>query len=130
MKTVVSTLHQNRELQSPTSKKILPAVAASVNEVPAMLGAVSAAAVIVLLSVWVSGLEMTGLLGAGVWGIGFIFLGFAVDNRDPGALLQLATGVALLVLAWLQTSVSPDFAIVSGMLVATWVAVGLFKQLR
>jgi hypothetical protein len=62
--------------------------------------------------------------------VGFVFLGIAVDKRDPGAFLLLVTGLALLVLAWLQTAVSSDYAIVSGVLVAGWVAVSIFKRLR
>ena len=130
MKTLTSQFNQHRELQTNTGQKFVPAVTASINEVLALFSAVSAATAIVLLSVWVAGLEMTDILGAAIWGVGFIFLGIAVDNREPGAFLQLTTGVALLVLAWLQTTVSPDFAIVPGVLVAAWVAAGLFKRLR
>ena len=102
----------------------------SIREFLALLSAVTSAAAIVLLSVWVAGMEMTAILSASTWGVGFIFLGVAVDNREPTAFFQLATGIALLALAWLQNAVSPDFTIVSGVLVAAWVAVSLFKRLR
>ena len=130
MKTLTTTIRQDRELSVTTGQRFVPTLAASINEVLALLAAVTAATAIVLLSVWVAGQEINEILGAGIWGVGFIFLGIAVDNRDPGAFLLLATGVALLALAWLQNAVSPDFTIVSGVLMAAWVAVSLFKRLR
>ena len=130
MKTLISPLHQRCEPQSTADQKFVPAITASINEVLVLLSAFTAAAAIVLLSIWVAGLEMSNVLAASTWGVGFIFLGLAVDNRDPRASLQLASGAALLVLAWLQTNISTDYAIVSGVLVAAWVATSLFKQLR
>jgi len=128
MKTL--TMNQGHQHHVNAGQKIVPAMAASIREALALLGAVTAATAVILLSVWVAGLEMTDVLGAGIWGVGFIFLGIGVDNRDPGAFFQVLSGLALFVLAWLQTNVSPDFAIVSGILVAAWVAAGLFKRLR
>ena len=95
----------------------------------ASLGALTTATAIVLLSVWMAGVEISNMVDASTWGLGLIFLGLAVDNRKPTAIFQVATGMALLVLAWLQHTVSPDFTIVSGVLVATWVAVRVFRQL-
>ena len=129
MKTLTSTLHQNHELTT-TGRNIVPAMAASINGVLALLAAITTAVAIMLLSVWVSGQEINEILGAAIWGVGFVFLGIAVDNRDPGAFLLMVTGIALLVLAWLQTSVSSDYAIVSGVLIAGWVAFSIFKRLR
>ena len=68
-------------------------------------------------------------LGVSTWGIGLIFLGLAVDNHGWVALYKSATGVALLTLALLQNSVSPDFIIVADVVLAIWVAVALFKRL-
>lgn len=130
MKTLTTTILQNRELSKSAGSNLVPSLTSSINEVLALVAAVTVAAVIVLLSVWVSGQEINEVLGAGIWGVGFIFLGIAVDNRDPGAFLQLMTGLALLVLAWLQTSVSSDYAVASGVLVAAWVAIGVYKRLR
>lgn len=130
MKTLTTTILQNRELSKSAGSNLVPSLTSSINEVLALVAAVTVAAAIVLLSVWVSGQEINEVLGAGIWGVGFIFLGIAVDNRDPGAFLQLMTGLALLVLAWLQTSVSSDYAVASGVLVAAWVAIGVYKRLR
>lgn len=130
MKTLTAPIRQDRQVQTTTGLPTFPAMNVSIREILALLSAVISAAAIVLLSVWVAGMEVTAILSASTWGIGFIFLGVAVDNRDPTAFFQLVTGVALLALAWLQNAVSPDFTIVSGVLVAAWVAVSLFKRLR
>ena len=73
---------------------------------------------------------MIAVFSAGTWGISFIFLGMAVDNREPTAFFQLSTGLALMVLAWLHFTVSAEFMILSGVLVATWVSFELFRRLR
>ena len=130
MKTYTMPFQQNQRIQLSANEEILPAMTSSIKEILALLSAVSAAAAVVLLSVWVAGAEVSDLLGAGTWGVGFIFLGLAVDNREPVALLQLITGVALLILAGFGTFLSADFLIASGLLLATWVAAGLFKFLR
>ena len=130
MKTLTAPIRQDRQLQTATVQQPVPALNVSIREILALVSAVTSAAAIVLLSVWVAGMEVTAILGASTLGIGFIFLGLAVDNNEPTAFFQLATGVALLALAWLQSAVSPDFTIASGVLVAAWVAVSLFKRLR
>lgn len=130
MNTFTTPLPSNRQFQSAVGEKLIPATLASIREILAMLAAVSVATVIVMLSVWVAGMEVTAILSASAWGVGLIFLGLAIDNREPKAILQLLTGISLLVLAWLQNTVSPDYTIVSGVIVATWAAVATFKQLR
>ena len=130
MKTLTAPIRQDRQLQTATGQQPFPALNVSIREILALVSAVTSAAAIVLFSVWVAGMEVTEILGASTLGVGFIFLGLAVDNNEPTAFFQLATGVALLALAWLQSTVSPDFTIASGVLVAAWVAVSLFKRLR
>ena len=130
MKTINASLHQPRQVQSLSTGNVIPAMAASAQELLALLSAVALAATIVMLSVWAAGMEMTNILGAGIWGIGFIFFGLAVDSIEPKAILHLVTGVALLVLAWLQANVSADYVIMSGVLVASWVAVSVYQRLR
>ena len=130
MKTYTVPLQQNQGIQLSAGDEILPAMASSIREVMAFLSAASAAVVVVLLSVWAAGEEMNDLLSAGTWGVGFVFLGLAIDNREPIASLQLVTGLALLILAWFGTFVSTDFVIAAGLLLAAWVTAGLFKQLR
>ena len=130
MKTFNASLQQPRQVRIIPAGKLIPAVAASANEIMALLGAAILGAAIVSLSVWIAGMQMTDVLGAGIWGVGFIFFGLAVDGKDPKAVFQAVTGIALLVLAWLQANVSADYIIVSGILVAAWAATSLFNRLR
>lgn len=129
MKTFNTSIHQDLSLQSFTTRRHLPAILASMRNILALSSAGLMAIAIITLSVWAAGMEITMYLGVSTWGMGFIFLGLAVDNHGRTALFQLITGVSLLVLALLQNSVSPDFIIISGVLLATWVAVVLFKRL-
>ena len=130
MKTLSAPIRQKREFQIADRELFFPTVSVSMREVLALLSAVTSMIAITLLSVWASGSEMTAVLSAGTWGISFVFLGLAVDNRVSTALLQLSTGLALMVLTWLYFTVSPEFIILSGVLVATWVSFELFRRLR
>ncbi len=130
MKTFTAQLRQNQQFETAAAEKLLPAMASSATEILASLSAASVATAIVFLSIWVAGMQMNALLGASTWVIGLIYLGLAVDNNEPNALLHLVTGTALLVLAWFGTFVSADFVIVFGLLLAMRVAVSLFKHLR
>ena len=95
----------------------------------ALFSALTTATGIVLLSVWTVGMGIDNILGAATWGLGFIFLGLAVDNRGLLGLVQGSTGVTILSLACLQNMVSPDFTIATGALLASWVAVVIYRQL-
>jgi hypothetical protein len=130
VKILALTLPGSRTFRTPGSRSLLPLIATALAEILALLAAAAAAAAIVLLSVWAAGLEAVGVASAATWGLGFVFFGFAVDNRGAAALLQLATGAALLALAWLQFSIAPNYAIAAGLLISGWVAVGLFGRLR
>jgi hypothetical protein len=130
MTTFTAQLQQHRQVKLTPGENFIPSVKISINQGLALLSVITAAAAIVLLSVWVAGMEISNVIDAGIWGVGLIFLGLAVDNDEPVALLQFVTGIVLLALAWLQFSVSADYIIVSGVIVATWVAFSLFKRLR
>jgi len=129
MKTVNASVHQDLGIQSFSSRGHHPAIAVSMRNILALSTAGLAAIAIVTLAVWAAGQEINMYLGMSTWGIGLVFLGLAVDHNGRKALFQSITGVALLILALLQTSVSPNFIIVSGAFLATWVAVVLFKRL-
>lgn len=124
MKTYFKPIQQNWQLQTLAKQRLIPFMVVPIQTILVFLGALTTATAIVLLSVWMAGVEISNIIGAGTWGLGFIYLGLAVDNHKPTAIFQLATGIALLVLAWLQHTVSPDFTIVSGVLLATWVLSG------
>ena len=102
----------------------------SFRETLALLGAVSAAIAIVMVSVWVTGTGMQSIFNALIWGLGLIFLAMAVDNNMSKAVLQLITGLSLLVLAGLQNMVSVDFTIAAGVVIALWIAATLFRVLK
>ena len=130
MKALTAHIRKEHEFKLPGREQFVPSVSVSMREVVALLSAVTSAVAIIMLSVWASGSGLTAVVGAGTWGISFVFLGMAVDSRKPAALLQLSTGLTLMVLAWLQYTVSPEFMILTGVLMAAWVSVGLFQRLR
>ena len=130
MRTYTATIQENRKTETTARAGNLPAMDFSFREMLALLSALTTATGITLLSVWMVGMGIDNILGVATWGLGFMFLGLAVDSRGLKAFLQLSTGVALLSLACLQNIVSPDFTIASGVLLATWVAVVVFRQLR
>lgn len=129
MKTISVSIHQSLKDQTTATRERVPAIAASMRNIVALTYAGLTAIAIIVLSVWATGLEINLYLGACAWGAGFIFLGLAMDNQGQAALIQLITGVALLVLALLQNSVSPDFFIITGVILATRVAAIIFKRL-
>ena len=129
MKTLTAPIQQERKYQA-NHKQLIPFMKVSIREIQALLSAVGSAIAIVLLSVWASGLGETAILSAGTWGISFVFMAVAVDNRGLKAFFALFTGLALMVLAWLQTTVSPEFLILSGVLLTSWVSIGLYRLLR
>jgi len=130
MRTYIAPIQDNRKIETTARAGILPTMDFSFREMLALLSALTTAIGIILLSVWMVGMGIDNILGAATWGLGFIFLGLAVDNRGPLALLQASSGVILLSLACLQNIVSPDFTIAAGVLLATWVAATIYRQLR
>lgn len=129
MKTINASIRQNSSSRYITSKGQLPAIAAAMRNILTLSSSGLIAIAIITLSVWAAGTDIAMYLGAGTWGVGFIFLGVAVDSRGRAALLQSITGISLLVLALLQNYVSPDFIIASGVLLATWLSVVSFKRM-
>lgn len=130
MKTLNTTIQESRHTPTATRQQFLPVVMINMRSALALLSAVAAATAIVILSVWLAGTDMSNIVGASTWGLGFIFLGLAVDNREPANILQWISGIALLSLAGLQNFVSADFAIGSGVIVASWVAIFMFRYIR
>jgi len=130
MKTHTGHVQYHRHIQRSAESRLVPVMVDSFRETLALLGAVIAAIAIVMFSVWTIDTQMQGTFSAVTWGSGFIFLALAVDNRSSTAGLQVITGLGLLVLAGLQSTVSFDFIIVTGILIALWVAASLFRHLR
>ena len=130
MKIYSGHIQEHRRFHITADSNLVPVVVDSFRETLALLSAVIAAIAIVMLSVWVAEMEIQNMFGAFTGGLGFVFLAMAVDSKDSLATLQSLTGLSLLILAWLHGTVSPDFIIASGILLALWVAAMLFRQLR
>lgn len=67
-------------------------------------------------------------LQATIWTSSFVFFGLALDSQKATIGLALASGVALLSLAWLSSSVASEFIIVAAALVAAWVAAAILRR--
>jgi len=130
MKINTTSIHQDQLVHIRAKQGHLPSVLVSTREVLASLSAITAATATILLSVLAAGVEFTNIIAAGTWALAFVFFALAVDNNESKAVLQSLSGLTLIVLAWLQANVSSDYSIASGVLIATWLAISLFRQLR
>ena len=77
-------------------------------------------------AVTVPSLEL--FLQASIWTSAFVFFGLALDSQKATIGLALASGFALLSLAWLSSSVASEFIIVAATLIATWVATAILQR--
>ena len=130
MKFNTAYLHDAKCLHRTAFHIHVPATIISVRDILALLSALATAGAIVMLSIWVAGIDIRNIIGASTWGLTLVFLALAVDSQKPIALLHLLTAGALLVTAMLQYVVSPDYVIASGTLMATWAGVVVFKRLQ
>jgi hypothetical protein len=130
MKINTTSIQQDQLVHIRAKQGHFPSVLVSTREVLASLSAITAATAIILLSVLAAGVGFTNIFAASTWALAFVFFALAVDNRESKAALQTLSGLTLIILAWLQFNVSSDYSIASGILVATWVAISLFRQLR
>jgi len=128
MKTLTATIREPGELETAAGKRWLGSMTEILREILGLAVVVAVAAALVTLSVWLAGKPAGPLLAAGTWGLGFMFLGLAVDSRGLRAVFLGMTGVALPGLALLQDRVSPDFVIVSGVLLAAWAGHGILRR--
>jgi hypothetical protein len=68
-------------------------------------------------------------LGAITWMIGIAFLALAVDHRGRRAGGLAASGGALLLLGWLASRVSGQYALLAAGVAAYWLVAGLMCRL-
>lgn len=129
MKYVYTPIEQNTKLATNVASGLIPGMVSTLRDLLALTGAVLMAAVIITLAVWMAGMQFNGFLAASTWGLGFTFLAMAMDSHGRLATLEVATGGLLLALALLQNSVSPDFGILAGVVIAVWVAPAIYKRL-
>jgi hypothetical protein len=95
-----------------------------------LLLALASALVLVMGTAWLANLPpLVVYLQALAWAGGFVFLALAVEVESPqAALLHLATGIALPVLAWLSSRVAVELIIVAAALAAVWVAAAILRR--
>ena len=67
-------------------------------------------------------------LQASLWASGFVFLALAIDSEKPTVGLLLATGIALPVLALLNSHMAGEFAIVAAVILAAWIAASILRR--
>ena len=73
--------------------------------------------------------EHVVFLQAALGAAGFVFFGLALEAESvESSILNLATGIALPVLALLSSQVAIEFAIVAATLVAAWVAAAILRR--
>jgi hypothetical protein len=130
MKTYHLEMHKHKLLKTPVTHRWGPGINVFVIEMLAVLGALAVAISVILGSIWLATMDITPILGAGTWAAAFIFFALAFDKRGPTAFFLTLTGVLLVVLAWLQNTMTADYMIVSGVLLAAWVGVVVFKQIK
>jgi len=128
MKTLTASVREPRELDTAVGKKWLGPLTAILREALVLAVAITVAAAMITLSVWLAGKSAGPVLAVCIWGLGFVFLGLAVDSRGLRAVFLGMTGLALPLLALLQDRVSPDFMIVSGVLLAAWAGHGILSH--
>lgn len=129
MKTFSVSIHQGLKLKPGATQKLGKVLTATMRNIMAVTWATVAALALIALFVWVAGMGVQTYLGAGTWGMGFIFLALALDNDGKYTRYKAMTGVALLTLALLQSSLSPGFMIISGAVLAAWLAGAVFNRL-
>jgi hypothetical protein len=95
----------------------------------ALLALVPALAIVVGAAWLITLPDLALFLQASIWAGGFIFLGLAIEAETAElSILNLATGIALPVLAQLSSSAGLELVIVAATLVAAWVAAGIPRR--
>ena len=84
---------------------------------------------IVLAAVWLASTPALAIyLQATLWASGFLFFGLALDAGHRTAVAALLSGIALLLLAYLSSSVAIEFAIIAAAIAAAWTATAVFRR--
>ena len=130
MKTLNTYVEGNSWHSKSSFRPHLPAVSVSVREILALWVAVGMATMVVLSSITLAGSAAGSVIGAGTWALAIGFFAMAVDAEGRKGLLQALSGLFLIGFAWLQNTVSPDYTIGTGILMAAWISVAVFKRLK
>lgn len=130
MKFNATYLHDDECMQRSSFHIHVPAMIISMRDILSLLSAMATVSAVVLLSIWVAGIDIRNIIGAVSWGLTLVFMALALDSQGRRAFMLLFSAGVLLVSAVLQSVVSPDYVIASGWVVATWAGVAVFKHLR
>jgi hypothetical protein len=113
------TPRASRNLNSGSASRVLMLI----------LAATLPVAVITILTVWANNTGAQGFVSAAYWTTGFIFLAVMVDAADGHRLPLAASGLTVMVLAWMSSRIAPEFAVVAGFMVAAWLAAPIISRL-
>lgn len=130
MKTLHTYIEESSWHGTFHSRLRFPSISLAVREVLALWSSAGMATLIVLLSIVLVDSDAGALVGAGTWTSAFVFFAVAIDTSGIRGMFLALSGLLLLVLAWLQSSVSQDYTIASGILIAAWVSVWVFRRLK
>lgn len=118
MNTLVQTRNLNQRSQAASwSRPWLPIR----RDALLALTGILLSAVVVLLAAWAATHGALLLLGAVSVGLGFVFIGLALEARHELAAALALTGVFLPVLGAMATSVAPEFGVLAGALASGWI---------
>ena len=119
------TTHESRAIPDPARKLPLLLKRAA----RAFLALVPALGIVVAASWLITLPDLMVYLQALIWAGGFVFLGLAVESESAeGAILSLATGLALSALALLSSRAGGEFIIVAAAFVAAWIAAAILRR--
>ena len=92
--------------------------------------ALAPALALVVGAAWLANMpQLVVYLQVLAWAGGFVFLALAVEAESPhAAVVNLAVGIALPVLALLSSRVAVELVIVAAALVAAWVAAAILRR--
>ena len=130
MKTLNTYFEENTLHSRSSFRPRLPVVSVSVREILALWASAGLATIVVLSAIALAGTAAGSLIGAGTWALALGFFAMAVDADGRKGLLQALSGLLLIGFAWLQNTVSPDYTIGTGILMAAWISVAVFKHLK
>lgn len=130
MKTLHTYLDESSWKGSSSFRPHLPPMPVSLREILALWVSVGMATTVVLSAIALAGTAAGSLIGASTWALAIGFIASAVDADRRNGLLQALTGLLLVAFAWLQNTVSPEYTIGTGILVAAWISVAVFKWLK
>jgi hypothetical protein len=93
------------------------------------IGAILAAASILLAAIWANqAFTGTGVPEALVWTSGLVFLALAVESSNEKFVAFLSTGLVLPILAILSAKLAPEFTVVAAGVLAVWASLAVLKH--